>query len=79
MPLRERPQANPVLSAGNHGKTVDSPLNGVNVADELLAAVGRGQIAALRGDWKDEGTIGNATLAHLLARPKIFGREVVLA
>lgn len=58
---------------------VDSPLNGVDMTDELIAAVGQGQIAALRGEWKDEGVIANATMAHLLARPKLFGREVVLA
>ncbi|MFM7179901.1 MAG: hypothetical protein ACKO2G_00255 [Verrucomicrobiales bacterium] len=58
---------------------VDSPLNGVEMTDEIITAIGRGQIAALRGEWKDEGAIGNATMAHLLARPKLFGREVVLA
>jgi hypothetical protein len=58
---------------------VDSPLNGVDLTDEMIAAVARGQIAALRGEWKDEGAIGNAKLAHLLARPKLFGNEVVLA
>ena len=58
---------------------VDSPLNGVDLTDEMIAAVGRGQIAALRGEWKEEAVIGNATMAHLLARPKIFGREIVLA
>lgn len=58
---------------------VESPLNGVDLTDDLLAAVKTGEIAALRGEWKDEGAIANARLAHLLARPKIFGREVLLA
>ena len=57
---------------------VESPLNGVDLTDEMLAAVGRGEIAALRGEWKEEGAIADARLSHLLARPKLFGREVVL-
>lgn len=55
---------------------VHGPLNGVDLTEEMIAAVGRGQIAAPRGEWKEEGAIGNAAMAHLLARSPARGGKL---
>lgn len=54
----------------------DSPLNGEDLTDPVLAALGgRGE---LPGDWVAEGVVGTAEVSHLVARPRMFGREVVI-
>lgn len=55
----------------------DSPLNGQDLTDALLAAL-QTPATPLPGTWRDEGTIAAASLSHLLARPKLFGQDVVL-
>jgi hypothetical protein len=55
----------------------DSPLNGKDLTGELMAApVWTGQ-TPLPGDWQGEGNVAFAEVAHLLARPKLFGCDVV--
>lgn len=56
----------------------DSPLNGRDLTGELMAApVWNGQ-ANLPGIWQPEGNVASAEMSHLLARPKLFGCDVVL-
>jgi hypothetical protein len=66
---------NSVLGAINDEQ---SPLDGTDVTDDLLDPELWAGNAALPGKWRDEGTIGTATLSHLVARPKLFGRDVIL-
>jgi len=54
----------------------DSPLNGTDLTDPILAAIETGE--ALPGTWVAEGNVGSAQISHLLARPEVFGREVVI-
>jgi hypothetical protein len=61
----------PVLNA-------DSPLNGQDLTPDLTAAALWNGTLELPGKWHDEGRIASAEISHLLARPKLFGREVVL-
>lgn len=61
----------PVFSA-------NSPLNGQDLTQDLTADALWDGGADLPGTWKDEGRIASAEISHLLARPKLFGREVVL-
>lgn len=56
----------------------DSPLNGEDLTERLLAAAVWADGAPLPGDWREEGRIATATLSHLLARPRLFGRDVLL-
>lgn len=56
----------------------DSPLNGQDLTPELTAAALWAGSADLPGTWKEEGRIATAEVSHLLARPKLFGRDVVL-
>jgi hypothetical protein len=54
----------------------DSPLNGTDLTGPVLAALeGDGQ---LPGEWVAEGEVGTSAISHLLARPEVFGREVVI-
>ncbi|GAA5479695.1 hypothetical protein [Haloferula helveola] len=54
----------------------DSPLNGEDLTDQVLAALaGDGQ---LPGEWVAEGAVGASEISHLLARPVLFDREVVI-
>ncbi|MFC7338620.1 C39 family peptidase [Haloferula chungangensis] len=56
----------------------NSPLNGQDLTDQVLGKKlwqGEGR---LPGEWVDEGTVGSSAQAHLLARPKLFDREVLL-
>lgn len=56
----------------------DSPLNGRDLTTELTApGLWAGEVE-LPGEWREEGPVGGAMISHLLARPKLFGREVVL-
>jgi hypothetical protein len=56
----------------------NSPLNGEDITPELIAAAVWKDGAALPGTWQNESRIAAAEVSHLLARPKVFGREVVL-
>jgi hypothetical protein len=55
-----------------------SPLDGTDLTEPLLAAGLWAGDEPLPGKWREEGRIGTAVLSHLVARPKLFGREVVL-
>lgn len=54
----------------------ESPLNGEDLTDRLLAAVA--DDGELPGIWVAEGKVGTAEISHLLARPVLFGQEVVM-
>ena len=54
----------------------DSPLNGSDLTEPVLAALAGG--GELPGQWVAEGRVGSAEISHLLARPEVFGREVVI-
>lgn len=55
-----------------------SPLDGVDLTDQLLAAAAWTDGEDLPGRWRDEGRVVTLEISHLLARPKLFGREVLL-
>lgn len=55
----------------------NSPLNGQEL-DEVVLGEGIWRGESLPGDWTDEGTVGPSAISHLMARPKLFGREVLL-
>lgn len=57
---------------------VDSPLNGEDLTDQLLAAGPWDGSAELPGVWNDEGQVATAAISHLRARPKLFGKDVML-
>jgi hypothetical protein len=57
--------------------TAESPLNGKDLTTELLAPALWAGKSALPGEWMHENRIASAEVSHLLARPKLFGREVV--
>ncbi|WP_396263166.1 hypothetical protein [Haloferula sp. A504] len=54
----------------------DSPLNGEDLTGPVLAALQGGP--ELPGEWAPEAGVGAAEISHLLARPALFGREVVI-
>lgn len=54
----------------------ESPLNGTDLTGSLFAAMEGG--GDLPGQWIGEGRVGTAEISHLLARPKVFGEEVVI-
>jgi len=56
----------------------NSPLNGQDLTKDLTAAALWSGKDDLPGTWQDEGRIASAEISHLLARPKLLGREVVL-
>ena len=66
---------NQILGAVNQ---VNSPLNGEDITDALLAANLWSGEEALPGTWKEEASVASADISFLLARPKVFGSEVVL-
>ncbi|MEP4076735.1 C39 family peptidase [Haloferula sp.] len=61
----------PIVSA-------DSPLNGEDLDEIVLAAAVWEEGGELPGKWIDEGQIGTSSLSYLLARPKLFGQEVLM-
>ncbi|MCU0780424.1 MAG: hypothetical protein MUF04_04895 [Akkermansiaceae bacterium] len=65
---------NSVLGAVNNER---SPLDGRDLTDSLLDEVWR-ENARLPGKWADEGMVENARISHLLAKPAMFGRPLVL-
>jgi hypothetical protein len=54
-----------------------SPLDGTDMTESLFIRSG-GNDAPLPGRWQTEGSLENARISHLLARPRIFGEEVQL-
>jgi hypothetical protein len=65
---------NAVLGAIREEK---SPLDGTDMTESLFIR-SAGNDAPLPGRWREEGTLENARISHLLARPRIFGEEVQL-
>lgn len=55
----------------------NSPLDGKEMTDLLLGLLGD-QMEKLPGRWQHEGTLEDARISHLLARPRIFGETVEL-
>ena len=55
-----------------------SPLNGRDLTSELLSPALWAGSAELPGEWKHENRIASAGISHLLARPKLFTRDLVL-
>ncbi|MCW1885668.1 hypothetical protein OKA04_13090 [Luteolibacter flavescens] len=56
----------------------ESPLNGQDLTEQLFATALWDGSGKLPGEWNGEGQIATATISHLRARPKLFGREVIL-
>ncbi len=56
----------------------NSPLNGIDLTPQLTAAALWDGSTELPGTWGNEGSIAAAEISHLVARPKLFGRDVVL-
>ncbi len=56
----------------------DSPLNGQDLTQELLSGGVWKGTEELPGRWNEEGRVATAVISHLRARPKLFGREVIL-
>lgn len=56
----------------------ESPLNGRDLTADLLAAPLWDGKDELPGKWRDEGRVAESETSHLLARPKLLGRDVVL-
>ncbi|MCF7673982.1 MAG: hypothetical protein K9N23_00770 [Akkermansiaceae bacterium] len=54
-----------------------SPLDGTDLTSVLFGQVGTAG-TGLPGRWQDEGTLADARISHLLARPTIFGEDVEL-
>ena len=56
----------------------NSPLNGEDFNNIALGkAVWDGE-EELPGKWVEEGEVGTSSLSHLLARPELFGQEVLM-
>jgi len=63
-------------SIGNQFLRSNSPLDGIDMTDELLDAVrSKGRI---RGEWRPEGRVGGAEISYLGARPEVLGHECLL-
>ena len=73
LPLKALPNA--VLGAlAQH----DSPLNGDDLTDVLLAAGVWDGSQKLPGEWEADAGVANARAAYLMARPKVFGVDALL-
>ena len=57
---------------------LDSPLNGEDLTDVLLAAGVWGGTQPLPGEWETEAGVANASSAYLMARPTVFGVDALL-
>jgi len=55
-----------------------SDLDGVDITGQLLAAALWNGEAELPGTWRAEGSVASLDITHLLGRPKLFGRDVLL-
>lgn len=56
----------------------DSPLNGEDLTDILLAAGLWDGDGKLPGEWEVDAGVANASSAYLMARPKVFGVDALL-
>lgn len=56
----------------------DSPLNGQDMTDTLLAAGAWDGSNPLPGEWEADAGVANASSAYLMARPKVFGVDALL-
>jgi hypothetical protein len=56
----------------------NSPLNGLDLTDQLLAAGTWDGSTALPGEWNEEGEVASSAISHLRARPKLFGQDLIL-
>lgn len=56
----------------------DSPLNGQDLTDALLATAIWDGSGELPGEWEADAGVADARAAYLMARPKVFGIEVLL-
>jgi hypothetical protein len=73
LPLKALPNA--VLGAlAQH----DSPLNGDDLTDVLLASGVWDGSQKLPGEWEADAGVANARAAYLMARPKVFGVDALL-
>jgi hypothetical protein len=57
---------------------LDSPLNGEDLTDVLLAAGVWDGSQPLPGEWEADAGVANASSAYLMARPKVFGVDALL-
>ncbi|WP_035612182.1 hypothetical protein [Haloferula sp. BvORR071] len=55
-----------------------SPLNGKDLTKELMGPDIWDGSTALPGEWTDEGQIASSSVSYLMARPKLFGRDLIL-
>ncbi|HEY1120150.1 MAG TPA: C39 family peptidase [Haloferula sp.] len=55
-----------------------SPLNGKDLTADLMAPGIWDGSAELPGEWTDEGRVASSEISYLMARPKLFGHEVIL-
>ena len=53
----------------------NSPLNGIDITEPLIAAVSGGP---LPGEWETEGSVPGTRSAYLLAHPEVFGQKALL-
>ena len=56
----------------------ESPLNGRDLTDTLVGDDLWAGSQALPGRWQDEASVPGTRSSHLVARPKVFGREAAL-
>ncbi len=56
----------------------ESPLNGQDVTDVLLASGAWDGSQSLPGDWQADAGVAGAGSAYLMARPKVFGVDALL-
>ena len=56
----------------------DSPLNGNDLTDVLLASGVWDGSQKLPGEWEADAGVANARAAYLMARPKVFGVDALL-
>lgn len=56
----------------------NSPLNGQDLTEQLMGeGIWDGSVA-LPGEWNEEGEVASSSISHLRARPKLFGRDLIL-
>lgn len=65
-------------SVGGDLLGANSPLNGQDLTDPVLAAATWDGSSALPGEWVDEGQVATSSITYLRARPKLFGKDLVL-
>ena len=56
----------------------ESPLNGVDLTDVVMASAVWDGSQDLPGEWEADAGVGKARVGYLMARPKVFGVEALL-